>query len=50
MYEVELANGSKIECTMAHKFLTPDGWKPLAELKEDDILISYEGDPNEKSL
>ena len=33
MFEVLLANGAKITCTKKHRFLTPSGWKSLANLE-----------------
>lgn len=32
MYEVELEDGRKIECTIGHMFLTDKGWVPLRDI------------------
>jgi hypothetical protein len=45
MYEVTLENGSRIKCTMEHKFKTSTGWKSLSELKEGDKVLSYTSIP-----
>lgn len=41
MYEVELEDGKKIECTLGHMFLTDNGWVPLREIINNttDYLI-----------
>jgi len=36
MIKIILKDGSKIECTKRHRFLTPDGWKRASELDTDD--------------
>lgn len=38
MYRVVLANGSTLDCTMKHRFLTPQGWKKLQDLKVGAFL------------
>lgn len=43
MFEVELETGEKIICTKSHKFLTPEGWKPLKEMKDGDNIYRYNG-------
>lgn len=40
MYEVTLANGSQIRCTAGHRFLTPEGWKHLGDIRTGDTLCS----------
>ena len=45
MYEVELENGNKIQCTENHRFLTNKGWLKLNEIKNESI-ISWEADNN----
>jgi hypothetical protein len=45
MYEVELANGNKIECTLNHVFLTNRGWRSLNEIlqsPEDLEIMCYD--------
>lgn len=32
VFRVELEDGKRIECTKEHRFLTPEGWKPLEEV------------------
>ncbi|MDE1728109.1 MAG: hypothetical protein KGH81_02885 [Thaumarchaeota archaeon] len=34
--KITLKNGSEIECTKRHRFLTPDGWKRAGELNVND--------------
>ncbi|MDH2907368.1 MAG: SNF2-related protein, partial [Candidatus Nitrosotalea sp.] len=34
--KIILRDGSEIECTKRHRFLTPDGWKRAGELNVDD--------------
>lgn len=36
MSKIVLKDGSEIECTKRHRFLTPDGWKRAGELNVDD--------------
>ena len=45
LFEVELDNGSKIKCTLEHKFYCSDG-KPhtVKEIMENDLEILYEGE------
>ena len=45
MYEVELENGNKIQCTENHRFLTNKGWLKLNEIT-DESIISWEADNN----
>lgn len=40
-YRVTLDNGSSVECTAAHRFMTPGGWKQLSELTEGSAVIGY---------
>ena len=37
-FEVELEDGSIIECTVGHRFWTSNGWKRLDELNEGDEI------------
>lgn len=39
VFEIESDNGSKIQATKEHKFLTKNGWKKLEELNVGDDLI-----------
>ena len=39
MFEVTLATGESVICTMEHRFLTPSGWKHLSELTEGDEVL-----------
>jgi intein/homing endonuclease len=48
MYEVELENGMKVTCTLAHRFLTNKGWVPLQVIRsstEDYEIYTYERQP-----
>src|SRR5262249_38773128 len=38
VFEVTTRLGRRVETTLPHPFLTPDGWKPLAELKPGDHI------------
>jgi len=38
VFEVTTRLGRRVETTLPHPFLTPDGWKPLAELKAGDHI------------
>ena len=44
-YRLTLADGSEIEATAEHKFLTRNGdnliWKTVADLNENDLIIQY---------
>lgn len=40
VYEVELADGTKIKATAKHKVLTAAGWKTFEELTESDDIIT----------
>ena len=48
MYEVELENGNKIQCTENHRFLTNKGWLKLNEIT-DESIISWEADNNKNN-
>lgn len=39
LYEVELEDGRKIECSISHKFMTDEGMKPLSEIFDRDLSI-----------
>lgn len=39
LFEVELENGSKVKCSMDHKFLTEKGMMPLKRILEEDLGI-----------
>jgi ribonucleotide reductase alpha subunit len=39
--DIELPNGSTIQCTENHLFLTNRGWIKAIELQEDDSLVEY---------
>lgn len=38
-YSIELADGSTVECTGSHKFLTTSGWKLASKLTEEDEIL-----------
>jgi DNA polymerase I-like protein with 3'-5' exonuclease and polymerase domains len=40
MFKVTLDNGSSIECTMSHRFLTDKGWKMLKEITNEDNILT----------
>ena len=40
VYEIVLTNGLRIKATSDHKFLTPDGWKELKDLKPKEDLLA----------
>lgn len=43
VYRVETVSGKVLYCTLDHKFLTKNGWKPLSELKiGDEIFVQNE--------
>lgn len=42
VYHVETKCGASILCTINHKFPTPNGQKPLSELKEGDFLYVFD--------
>jgi replicative DNA helicase len=46
VFEMKLLNGMSIKATSNHKFLTPDGWKPLSEVSDCKIALpmNYESD------
>ena len=44
MFEVELENGKKIQCTLDHKFLTELGWKSLKEIIDLNLEVLSYGD------
>jgi ribonucleoside-diphosphate reductase alpha chain len=39
VFRVETEAGYEVEATKDHKFLTAEGWKPLSELTENDVLV-----------
>jgi DNA polymerase I-like protein with 3'-5' exonuclease and polymerase domains len=41
MFRVELQNGSSIEVTRQHRFLTPTGWEHLEHLEVGQDLVAY---------
>lgn len=41
---VRTEDGKNVRSTLDHRFYTPDGWKPLSEIKEGD-LIAVDGGP-----
>jgi len=43
VYSLETKEGYSITATGDHKFLTPDGWKQLSELKEGDLVYIQSG-------
>jgi len=43
VYEVATENGCSVECTMEHKFPTPNGEKRLKELAVGDVLYEQDG-------
>ncbi len=47
VYKMVLANGNSLTCTMNHKNLTAEGWKPLREVKVG-TLIAVEGSYEQK--
>ena len=38
MFEVELENGKKINCTLNHRFLTDKGWLHLKDITDENII------------
>jgi uracil-DNA glycosylase family 4 len=40
-YRVVSESGKSIECTAAHRFFTPDGWKSLSELSVSSSILCY---------
>lgn len=40
MYEVTLTNGSKITATAGHRFLTPNGWQHLGDLRPGSRVLT----------
>src|SRR5256712_1177969 len=38
VYRVRTASGREVETTLTHPFLTPTGWRPLAELSVGDAI------------
>lgn len=47
MFEVELENGKKINCTLNHRFLTDKGWLHLKDITDENI-ICWEDDNNKE--
>lgn len=43
VYALELDNGEVIRATESHPFLTDDGYKPLEDLSEGDLLVNADG-------
>ncbi|MHA1596797.1 MAG: adenosylcobalamin-dependent ribonucleoside-diphosphate reductase [Candidatus Asgardarchaeia archaeon] len=43
VYSLETEEGYSVCATGDHRFLTPDGWKPLSDLKEGDLLYVQSG-------
>lgn len=41
-FSIEMDNGEIIIATGNHKFLTPSGWKKVAELTENDEILEWE--------
>lgn len=41
MFSVTLTDGRSIRCTQGHRFLTPNGWRSLCELEEEDQVCTY---------
>jgi len=39
VFEIELEDGRNIKATSMHPVLTSDGWYPLSELKEGDMIL-----------
>lgn len=48
VFELVTASGKRIRATAKHRFLTPAGWKQLAELSANDEICEWEGDNAEK--
>lgn len=44
-YRVTTASGASVDCTLAHRFNTPDGWKRLSELSVHSEVIVYANTP-----
>jgi ribonucleoside-diphosphate reductase alpha chain len=43
VFRVKTEAGYEVEATKDHKFLTAEGWKPLSELTENDVLVLQRG-------
>jgi replicative DNA helicase len=49
VFEITLLNGQNIKATANHKFLTPDGWKAVYELRDGGSIAIPLGIENEES-
>lgn len=47
VYALETDTGEVIRCTENHPFLTDDGYRPLEELTEGDLLVNADGGSSE---
>ena len=44
VYRVTFDDGSIIECSESHRFLTETGWKYVTEVTENDLLVKVDSD------
>lgn len=41
MLEIKLSNGQKFKCTLDHRILTAQGWKPTHEASVGELILGY---------
>lgn len=49
LYRVKFSNGKQIDCTTAHRLLTPEGWKKVHELQVGSSVVTLSPDGNESN-